>query len=267
MKRKSAGLLALGAAVLLSPPALAWGQEGHEIIALIAAHDLTPKARAGVAQLLGGANVDEQMATVSTWADEVRPARRETAPWHFVDIPIGSGGYDAARDCPQDNCVVAQIEHDFFAIANTRLSLADRVEALKFLIHFVGDIHQPLHAANHSDRGGNDVHVQIGGASENLHHVWDTDVVEALGNDPHLIAADLEARINPAERELWGLGLAVDRANDSFGVANREIYAKMGDARSIDLPDGYAASESAVVRVQLEKAGVRLAEAINAAFK
>jgi hypothetical protein len=250
----------------LSSPALAWGQEGHQIVALIAAHDLTPKARAGVARLLGD-DVDGEMAAASTWADEIRPKMRETATWHYVDIPVGSTGYDATRDCSHDGCVVAQIERDEAIISDGRFPRDTQAEALKFLIHFVGDLHQPLHASDNHDRGGNSVRVEFHGSGENLHHVWDTDVVEALGTDPKTVANDLEARITPVERAVWSKGDAVDWANDSFGVASREIYAKLpagGD--TINLSDDYAANEVDVTRTQLEKAGVRLAALLNSAF-
>jgi hypothetical protein len=267
MRHIRVGLLATVASVALSSPVLAWGQEGHQIIALIAAHDLTPKARAGVARLLGD-DVDHEMAVVSTWADEVRPKMRETAPWHYVDIPIGSAGFDASRDCPHDDCVVAQIERDEAIISDPRFPRDAQAEALKFLIHFVGDLHQPLHASDNHDRGGNSVRVVLRGASENLHRVWDTDVVEALGTDPNAVASDLEARITLTQRDAWSKGSTVDWANDSFGVASREIYAKLpATSDTINLADNYAAGESDVVRMQLEKAGVRLGALLNRAFR
>ena len=92
-----------------SSSALAWGFEGHQIVALIAAHELTPAADKAVIDLLGGTDVASTMATASTWADEIRHNRPETAPWHYVNIETGSTGYDADRDCPKDDCVVAQI--------------------------------------------------------------------------------------------------------------------------------------------------------------
>lgn len=259
-------LMTCGMSAALSSPAFAWGQEGHQIVALIAAHELTPKARAGVARLLGD-DVDQEMAAVSTWADEIRPKMRETAPWHYVDIPVGSSGYDPVRDCPHDDCVVAQIERDEAIIGDPRFHREDQAAALKFLIHFVGDIHQPLHASDNHDRGGNEVRVEMNGASETLHRVWDADVIEALGTDAPTIAADLEARITPSERAMWGQGGAVDWANDSFGVATREIYAKVPAGDGIDLPNDYPVKEADVTRLQLEKAGFRLATALNVAFK
>lgn len=116
---------------------------------------MPPEAKAGVADLLGG-DPFTAMAAVSDWADRIRWDRHQTAPWHYVDIPIGSQGYSPARDCPDGDCVVAQITREEAVVADKHLLRPVRAEALKFLIHFVGDIHQPLHAANNNDRGGNE---------------------------------------------------------------------------------------------------------------
>ena len=266
----------LGAWLLVSlvglapAPCLAWGAKGHQIIAHIAAHDLTPTARAKVQDLLGG-EAEAAMVTASTWADEIRGKRPDTAPWHFVDIPIGSGGYNAGRDCPRDACVVAQIEHERAVLADRQLAAPVRAEALRFLIHFVGDIHQPLHASNNRDRGGNEVQVLIGGRRTNLHAVWDTDVVKPLGADAGIVAAGLIAHVSADDTARWKRGSAADWANESWRVAGSEIYAKLPGSGSaaapIILPGNYAAAVRAIVSAQLEKAGVRLAWVLNAALR
>jgi nuclease S1 len=262
-------IFAVGPAIALAlvpASAVAWGEEGHQIVAFIAASELTPKARAEVGSLIGN-DVDNEMAAVSTWADEIRPHNRQTAPWHYVDIPIGSAGYDAARDCPHDDCVVAQIERDEAIVGDHRFPRDTRAEALKFLIHFVGDLHQPLHVSDNHDRGGNEVHVELDGRRSNLHHIWDSDVVEALGDDPRAVASGLEAHITIADRVKWGDTPPEQWANESFRVASNEIYAKLPGGSSVDLPPTYAAAERAIVETQLEKAGVRLAAALNRAFR
>src|SRR5262245_20991571 len=134
---------------------LAWGQEGHAIVAEIAQRHLSPKARARVAEILG---VGVSLASISTWADDARSSRPKTYNWHFVDIPLDIRTYDAARDCKmvpeKGDCVVA-------AVARLRRELAARGtppmarrEALKFLVHFIGDLHQPLHTLL-EEHGGN----------------------------------------------------------------------------------------------------------------
>ena len=193
----------------------AWGVEGHQIVAHIAARELTSAARVQVQDLLGG-DAEGAMVEVSTWADEIQRARPNTAPWHFVDIPIGSAGYDPGRDCRSDRCVVAQIEREKTILADRQLVPPVRAEALRFLIHFVGDLHQPLHAVDNGDRGGNEVRVSIGRRQINLHAVWDTALVQSLGANATGVANDLMVRITTSDRRKWQAGGAVSWANETW---------------------------------------------------
>lgn len=269
MRIEAIHIVALLAVTPVSP-ALAWGNEGHQIIAYIAASELSPKARAEVSQLLGG-DAELSMVQVSTWADEIRSYRRETSHWHYVDIPIGSTGYDASRDCPNDDCVVAQIERDQKIMGDRQLAPAIRAEALKFLIHFVGDIHQPLHASNNQDRGGNGVRVVFQGRYTNLHAVWDTPVVIALGDDPHSVAQTLEGEIKQPELRRWQSGSPSAWAKESFRIASDEIYAKLPGSgptyAPIVLPDDYATAHARTVKTRLEEAGTRLAWILDETFR
>src|ERR1700761_6737475 len=122
--------------LLVVNPAFAWAPEGHQIVAAIAARELTPNARAQVSALLGG-RADALMILDSSWADEIRQQRPETSSWHYVNIEIGSQGYVSSRDCPAGNCVVAQIERDIALLSNSRAPAPARKEALLFLIHFI----------------------------------------------------------------------------------------------------------------------------------
>lgn len=270
--RKARALPIIIAVLLLSPnAAFAWGREGHQITALIAANELTPNAKAAVNDLLGDPDAAGAMERFSTWADEIRPERRGTAPWHFVDIEIDSSGYDAARDCANNDCVVAQVTRDALIIGDKSLAKPVRAEALRFLIHFVGDETQPLHCSDNHDRGGNEISVILNGNRMNLHAVWDRAVVEALGNDPSAIAAQLSAKITPAERAEWSKGTPASWANESWNIARREVY---GDLRGtgatyapLVLPSDYAAKKSTIAAEQLARAGVRLAAILNAALR
>jgi len=241
----------------LSTPAFAWGPEGHEIVAAIAAVNLTPAANAKVTALLGP---PPMMILDSNWADEIRADRPQTSTWHYVNIELGSAGYDAWRDCAGGDCVVAQIEKDIRVLSNARASRADRMEALRFLIHFVGDVHQPLHVADNRDKGGNARILFLKGARTNLHRIWDTDVVTALGPDPVRVAASLLTDVTPQQKARLSAGSPADWANDSFSVA-KKIYAGLPQTR--DLPDDYARRQSAATRTQLLKAGLRLAAVLN----
>jgi hypothetical protein len=252
--------------LLPSAPAFAWAPLGHQVVAAIAARHLTPAARAGVSALLGGA-ADAMMVPDSSWADEIRADRPETEIWHYVNIEIGSGGYDAARDCPGGQCVVGQIGRDAGILSDTRAPRAAKIEALRFLIHFVADVHQPLHAADRHDKGGNDVKVRWHGKRLSLHQIWDQDVVTALGNDSGRIAAESDSYFSPQQKRQMGGGTAADWANEGFALAGREIYARLPDQGRVRLPDDYARRESGVARLQLVKAGLRLAALLNGIFR
>jgi hypothetical protein len=256
----------LVALVLLLMPAraLAWGAEGHEVVAAVALRELSPAARAEVARLLGGAMM---MMHDASWADEIRDARPETGSWHFVDIPLWAGNYDARRDCADGNCVVAQIDNDLALLRDRRLPDNQHAEALRFLIHFVADVHQPLHAEDNDDKGGNQVHVRVGRERASLHKVWDVDVVDPLGPDPDRIADEIERRMTPGRRKDWQSGSATRWANEAHAIAREHVYPPLAGARDVRLPRDYAFREAPLARILLAKAGVRLAWLLNTAFK
>lgn len=264
------GALALCLSILAvtTTAAQAWGAEGHRVIALIALQDLSPFTKRRVQALLGG-DLSSSLEDASTWADRVRPYRRDTASWHYVDIEIASRGYDRRRDCANDNCVVEQIGRDLRVLQTNDSSRDSKIEALKFLIHFVGDIHQPLHCADNHDRGGNEISVVAGRRHANLHAIWDADVVRALGRDPESLAHSLITNITAANRRAWSRGTSTDWANECFALARTEIYQKINSPNAystVMLPNGYARSESPVAAIQLERAGVRLAVLLNRAL-
>lgn len=251
--------------------AYAWGFEGHRIIALIAAHELTIAAKSNVEALLGEPDAASAMERYSIWADKTRYSRRETAEWHFVDIEIDSNGYKAARDCPHDDCVVGQITRDIGILKDRSLAKPVRAEALRFLIHFVGDEHQPLHCSDNHDLGGNDVRVILDGDHTSLHHVWDSTVIETIGYDPETVAAQLSAKITPAEKAAWSKGTPVSWADECWNISKRYVYAELRGngirAAPIILPQDYAQKKAAIAAEQLERAGIRLATILNAIFK
>jgi hypothetical protein len=253
-----------GLALLVPAPAHAWGPQGHEIVALIAMAELAPPARGHVARLLGGTAM---MVHDSNWADEIRDQRRNTAAWHYADIPLAAPGYDARRDCPDQDCVVAQIENDLRVLSNRKISDAARADALRFLIHFVADVHQPLHAQDHDDRGGNQVRVMIGRTRTNLHRVWDSEVVGAMGSDAGREASAIERSITQAQRKSWSSGTPAQWANEAHAVARDQIYPPLAGRREVRLPRDYAYRQAPVVRTLLAKAGVRLAFLLNRALK
>jgi hypothetical protein len=254
---------------LLAPaaPALAWGSEGHHIAAEIAEQFLEPSTVRQVRELLAIDN-ETTLAQASTWADEIRPQRPETARWHFVDIPINPPAgtlpaYDPRRDCPTGDCVVAKIGAFEAVLRNKAAPPRQRLEALKWLVHLVADINQPLHCADNQDRGGNDVHVDFMGRRTNLHAVWDSGILTAAHiGDERAYALELAHSITPAEAEMWRSGTPGDWADDSYGVARNLIYGVWPHDPG-ELSASYEQKGIYVVQVQLEKAGVRLAAVLN----
>lgn len=163
--------------ILSSAPvaALAWGIEGHRLIAEVAAERLTPTARAEVLRLLQ-LEPGASLATISTWADEVRD--QHTARWHYVNFrPESACHYEPSHICTGGGCVVGAIEQQAQVLASTAPDV-ERLRALKYLVHFVGDVHQPLHGGRGADKGGNTFQVQAFDRGTNLHALWDTGMLQ-----------------------------------------------------------------------------------------
>jgi len=269
-------------------PALAWGDEGHRIVALIAQHYLSARTQARVQALLAqddsGLTDDTSMASEATWADHYRDSDRDgprgryqhTWRWHFVDLELSSP--DLARACygeprlarqvraadgPARDCVVDKVDEFQAELASPGTAPDERLRALQFLLHFVGDLHQPLHAADDHDAGGNRVHVSARGErAGTLHHYWDTVLVEELGGSAQQVANALRQRIGPRELAAWRRGRPQDWALESFGLARRVAYGELPvpNARGrYRLSARYLAESRAVVALQLSRAGVRLA--------
>jgi hypothetical protein len=207
------------------------------------------------------------MVHQANWADEIRDQRRDTGAWHYVDIPLGAPGYDPRRDCPQAACVVAQIENDLRILSNRKLADGARAQALRFLIHFVADVHQPLHAEDNNDKGGNHVRVSIGRERSNLHRIWDADVVEALGRDSSSAADAALRAISPAQRQAWASGTPARWANEAHAIARDQIYPPLMGRQDVRLPRDYVWREAGLAQMQLARAGVRLAWLLNNTLK
>ena len=156
---------------------------------------------------------------------------------------------------------------DIAVLRDQKAPHAAKLEALRFLIHFVGDLHQPLHAADRRDKGGNGVAVFMKNRRTNLHRVWDEDLVQALGPDAGAVAGGIEAGLSPPDRAKMAAGTPTDWANESFGVAAKEIYARIPSRGPVRLPRNYARRENAVVRMQLARAGIRLAALLNNVYR
>ncbi|HBK46444.1 MAG TPA: endonuclease [Xanthomonadaceae bacterium] len=179
--------VSLGAALALcfhSPQARAWGGQGHRLVARVADVQLTPQAHAEVERLLAG-EPDPTLAGIASWADELRgndqDLGKRTARWHYVNLGEHDCAYDPPRDCPNGDCVIEALKAQATLLADRSQPLAARRQALKFVVHLVGDIHQPMHAGYARDKGGNEFQLQFGGKGTNLHSLWDSGMVNGLG--------------------------------------------------------------------------------------
>jgi hypothetical protein len=176
----------------------------------------------------------------------------------------------AGVEGPADACIVDKIDQFAAELANPATDPEERLIALKFLLHLVGDVHQPLHAADDHDAGGNRKQVTATGiGAGNLHHFWDVEFVERLGSDPVAVAARLAAEISDQQRQGWVRGTTADWAMESFAVARDDAYGKLpvpGADGVYALPPGYLDTARRDVAVQPSKAGVRLAFVLNHAL-
>jgi hypothetical protein len=246
-------------------PAFGWGVEGHSLVARIAWMQLTPAVQARVSAILGPGVT---MQSVASWADEVRNQRRETGPWHYIDIPIDKPHLDMARDCPKGDCVLARIEAFRQALKDLATAAAERREALLFLIHFVGDMHQPLHSSDNNDQGGNKVAVTFDGRTSNLHSLWDSGLLGKLPKEDDLFAQ--WSRESAKHARKWSRGTVDDWAEESHKAAQQITYGRLpkvaaGTAEPIDA--AYAKKADPLIRLQIEKAGARLARVLNEALQ
>jgi hypothetical protein len=255
--RKSAFIGILCGAI----PALGWGPEGHRLIARIAEAQLAPAIHAKVIEILG-ANVS--MASVASWADEVRRARPESGPWHYIDIPIDTQSLDMARDCPKGDCVIKKVEDFEVTLRDPNTPAVQRREALMFLIHFVGDMHQPLHDSDNKDKGGNDVRVVYKGRNTNLHSLWDGGLLGSLGGEDDLFPGYSAESARHAKK--WAKGSVEEWSEQAHKQAVKVTYGKLPKTEKgtpVAITASYEAKADPVIRLQIEKAGARLARVLN----
>jgi len=250
--------------------AAAWGPDGHAIVAELAQRRLTPSAQAEVARLLGpGAS----LASISNWADDVRPDRPETFNWHFVDIPLGETAYDPDRDCAptrKGDCILGAIARERRKLACSRDPVVRR-DALRFLVHFIADLHQPFHTIAEK-QGGNrvgvtlDVHAatcarcQSRRGKENLHALWDTVLVSLAAWNWGAYVARLEQATVMSQA---AAGTPEDWALEAHRVA-ADIWTWLADDHLIG--DDYYRRAVPVLDRQLSRAAVRLATVLDHAL-
>ncbi len=264
--RMMAGWLCL-IALLHSPSLLAWGHTGHAIIGAIADAHLNPTAKAAVAHLLqqdndadGNPSGNTTLASVASWADDWRATAegKHTARWHYEDRPVCQPG--AVAPCPRQQCIHAALLREIQILRDPQADLTARNQALKWIVHLVGDLHQPLHVSDHEDRGGNQLQIlTLEHHKVSLHHYWDTLVVHEIH-----VATD-----TPLPQGYLP-GSIADWFNDSYRLALLNAYGQLPGfhctgplEEPVQITTAYDQMSQRVVREQLQQAGFRLAMLLN----
>ena len=246
------------AVLLLTLPgsASAWGPTGHRVVGRIAEHHLTPEAQRGVAALLG----PDSLARVSTWPDDIRsdPAWEKATPWHFISIDDNETLATTARDTKGD--VVEAIQRFEKVLRDPQAGSQAKAEALKFLVHFIGDVHQPLHVGRRADRGGNLVVLLWFNEPSNLHSIWDSGMIDATKLSFSELAEFID-HPTPQEVTAWQSAPLADWVRESFDV-RPQVY----NTGKCDLGFDYSFRNMPLVEKRLVQAGVRLAGLLNSVF-
>jgi S1/P1 Nuclease len=268
--------------IILIPilPVQAYWEYGHETVAQIAEANMSAKARANIQRLLRAAPLIgtpkcplRNIKDASTWADCIKGDQLRwgyTGSWHYQNVDICKP-FDLKSACAGGNCVSAQIDRNFALLKDKSLPANVRLEALAFLIHFVGDLHQPLHAGDHSDRGGNDLKANYGVMpGYNLHSVWDGLLADrALSAAPYIIR-----RFSDAEKTEIGDGTVRDWSEEGWAISREFAYTRAVDGdpcgpkptQIVTIDEADVAASRAALRRQVERGGLRLAKLLDEAL-
>ncbi|PZQ33647.1 S1/P1 nuclease [Pseudoxanthomonas japonensis] len=258
-------LVASLALALMPVPAHAWGLLGHRLVALLAWDDLSPDTRRQIDTLLQG-EPDPTLAGIAGWADDLRkndPALgRESANWHFVNIGEHDCAYLQQRDCPGGNCVVEAIRKQTAILADARRPRAERLQALKFVVHFVGDAHQPLHAGYGHDKGGNEFQINWNGRGTNMHTLWDSRMLLSTGRSEQTYLDHLRTLPRPTLPAMTLPPPAAAWAEQSCHVVTQPDFYP----RRAKLEQSYVDKHLPIAERQLRAGGVALAAVLNKAL-
>ena len=264
MRTKEFFILVGLVSVMLAPAAMAWGPTGHRIVGAAAHAMLDPKARAEVDGILAFGKQEstlEALDRACNWPDKIRDKAgwEWSSPLHYVNIPRSTRHYLAERDCPEGRCVTAAITRYANELLQPQLSAERRWQALAFLCHFVGDLHQPLHAGFRDDRGANQVKIEYLGQEWNLHRFWDSVVVgEHIDNEADMISHIVSSGpLNSSSN--WNPDEVIQWTGESHALAMDAAYPE-GTVISED----FARQTWQITQSQWLKASLRLARILNA---
>lgn len=256
---------ALLAGLAIAPAAQAWGPLGHSVVAELAQRHLSPAAEAEVERLLAPEHTT-RLADIASWPDQIQddPALaalwKETRALHYINFRDGDCNYVPPRDCRDGKCVVEGIAHYVAILGDHSQPDAARREALIFVVHFIGDEHQPLHAGSRDDKGGNTYQVQFRGKGSNLHKVWDSGLLSTRGLDWRGYAAELDARGSVPPPPIAPLDNAYAQwAEESCRITVVPGFYPNGHV----IGQAYVDAELPTAERRLREAGRRLAEVLN----
>lgn len=236
-----------------------WGATGHRTVGQIADNYLKGKTKRKIAELLNG----ESLAMVSTFGDDIKSDKRYNKfyTWHYVNMPFDVDYQDSEKNPSGD--LVTGIEKCKAVILDDKASKEDKVFYLKLLVHFIGDLHQPMHVGRKEDKGGNTVQVQWFGSGTNLHSVWDSKMIEHY-NMTYTELTDNANEISKEQVAFLQQGTTVDWVNDTHEFA-MEVYATANKGDKLGYK--YMYHNFGLVRSQLQKGGIRLAKVLNDLFR
>jgi hypothetical protein len=255
-----------------------WVKVGHQTIGCIAQMNLAPATLEKMKPLLEGGS----LADISTWADDVKRDNRVTKTWHYINLPVREDitekdlpRFFGTDDSTKDN-IISQVKKDIAALKDSGGPLDERREALKFLVHFIEDAHQPLHCADDGDRRGNFKQVKFippdsrkgRGKSIDLHLLWNSLLEVKAREEPGELAKRINGKCNAAQKQKWAGGSIEDWVYESYTIAKSKIYPGFppGPVSEYTLPKNYYDEMRPIVEEQLEKAGIRLAMVLEDVF-
>lgn len=255
------------ACVVSAPPVFAWGDAGHRMVCRVAWDELMDAPEAEVKEILQ-IGTEEEFAEACTWADHHLAEHPETAPWHEVFVPKAARSVDLARDCPEPrSCVLREIERNL-EILKSGAPREERATALKFLAHFVGDVHQPMRVAFAEDGGGAKLTATFLGHSSNMRSMWDTEI---LATDPQALAdlAGSYRLYTPLDRLFvdWIADLPEVWATESLWVMRTPATGYVGNSGGLVFDETYVKQNLTVALDRISKAGMRLGHLLNEALR
>jgi hypothetical protein len=288
---RNAKVLGLLVCLITSSEAFAWGDDGHKTVALIAQQCLPSPVKSQITAMLA-ADTDSlakhDFASAATWADKYRDSNhrkdhyKHTQNWHYVDMEIDHPDLNTAcfgrlalpagvlaTDGPDEVCAIDKIKQFEAELTTSSTDAEERLMALKFILHFVGDIHQPLHSSDNHDRGGNSVKVIVDGfphtSKDELHGFFDTQFVDAIAKPPSALAKSLLKEVKPAQAKQWATGSPEDWQKEAFDIAVSDVYGNppLSADNVQHLDTQYVNRVEKDVKLQLSRAGIRLAFLLN----